>query len=138
MSPIRERALLGWVLRCGSAAIFGGHGWLALKVWPAWLPFFDAVGISLEWGRRLMPLVGALDLGLALLVLVSPRRAALLWMASWALWTALLRPISGMPVVEAVERGGNVATPLALLLLSGWPRRRKDWWAPIDPRGEQR
>src|SRR6185312_11842516 len=47
----------------------------------------------------------------------------------WGLGTALLRPLAGEPIWEAVERAGNYGGPLALLLLTeragraGWMRR---------------
>ncbi|MGQ0642327.1 MAG: hypothetical protein ACT4P6_16390 [Gemmatimonadaceae bacterium] len=43
-------------------------------------------------------------------------------MAVWGLWTALLRPLSGEPFFDTIERAGNYGVPLALLLLSGLPR----------------
>jgi hypothetical protein len=50
-------------------------------------------------------------------------------MSVWALWTALLRPLAGESVFEAVERAGNYAVPFALLLLTGAPRKAADWFA---------
>jgi hypothetical protein len=64
-----------------------------------------------------MPLIGALDVAMAVLILVLPIRAVILYMAAWGLWTALLRPLAGESVWEAVERAGNYGTPLALSLL---------------------
>jgi hypothetical protein len=43
-------------------------------------------------------------------------------MSVWALWTALLRPLSGESMLEAVERAGNYGVPFALLVLAGIPR----------------
>lgn len=115
-----------WVLRVAAALVFAGHGALALGVHPPWLAFFTAVGLSVETGQRWMPIIGAWDLFLALMMLVHPARAFLIWMTLWALWTALLRPISGQSWLELVERGGNFGVPLALLLLRGWPRRWRE------------
>jgi len=45
-------------------------------------------------------------------------RGVILWMAAWGLWTALLRPLAGESIWEAVERAGNYGTPLALFFLA--------------------
>ena len=116
-----------WVLRVASAAIFFGHGVLALGVKEAWIPFFFVVGMSAEHAHVWMPRVGILDIALAILVLIRPVPLALLWMTLWALWTASLRPLSGEPFVEFVERGGNWGAPLALLLLLPPPRSWRAW-----------
>ena len=76
----------------------------------------------------MMTLIGVMDIALAILVLVKPIRIALLWMALWGFWTALLRPIAGEPIWDFVERWANWGAPLALLLVQGWPKKSKDWW----------
>jgi hypothetical protein len=113
------------VLRIACAGIFIGHGAYALMVNPPWLAFFSVVGIGQDTGRTLMPLIGALDIALALSVLFRPLVPVLAWMTFWALWTALLRPLSGMPIWELVERSGNFGAPLALLLLERAERKRQ-------------
>lgn len=107
------------LFRLAVCAEFVGHGAFGIIGKAAWLPYFAAFGISEEWAWRLMPVVGGIDITLGLLALLSPRRLPLLWMAFWGLMTALLRPVAGEPLWEAVERAGNVGAPLALLLLSG-------------------
>ena len=72
--------------------------------------------------------VGVMDIILAILVLLKPVRLALLYMAFWGLWTALLRPIVGEPIWDFVERWANWGAPLALLLLIGWPKSVKEWF----------
>jgi hypothetical protein len=109
--------------------VFLGHGLLALRVNPSWLVFFETVGLSVETGMTLMPLVGLLDVALALTVLVYPMRVVLMWMTVWALWTAALRPLSGQGILEFVERGGNFGAPLALLFVRGLPR---SWKALVE------
>jgi len=44
-------------------------------------------------------------------------RIPLLWMVFWGFWTALLRPIVGMPIWDFVERWANWGAPLALYFL---------------------
>jgi hypothetical protein len=52
-------------------------------------------------------------------MLVYPVRAIALWLVGWGFVTALLRPLSGEPLAELIERAGNFGAPLALLLLVG-------------------
>jgi len=113
-----------WVLRVGVALEFAGHGLLALGVKSGWLGFITFFGFSDAVAPTIMRAVGTLDLVLALSLLVRPTRAALLWMTTWALFTATLRPLTGFGLLDLVERGANVGAPLALFLLygaaSGW------------------
>ena len=120
-----------WTLRIAAAMCFVGHGAFGLLRKEEWLPFFALVGIGADAARVLMPLVGALDVAVGLSVLVAPRRAVLLYMAVWALWTAALRPLAGMSAWELVERAGNYGVPLAMLLWCGFGRSARDWFAPV-------
>ena len=118
-----------WVLRIAVAGEFVGHGVFALQQKAGWIKYFEAVGFSPEAALAIMPWIGAMDLLLALIVLVRPMRIALLWMAFWGLWTALIRwPIGPDPFWDFVERWANWGAPLALLLLYGWPQSARDWW----------
>lgn len=119
-----------WVLRIAVAGEFIGHGAFALLGKEGWFKYFHAVGItSSETILILLLLVGIMDVGLALLVLFRPVRLALLWMAFWGLWTALIRwPIGpDEPIWDFFERWANWGAPLALLLILGWPRDWKEW-----------
>lgn len=116
-----------WVLRIAVAGEFLGHGVFALQVKNGWIMYFEAVGFSPEAAATLLPLIGIMDIALAILILIRPVRVALLWMTFWALVTALIRPIAGDPIWDFVERFGNIGAPLALLLLIGWPKNWKEW-----------
>ena len=107
---------LNWTLRLGAAACFIGHGALGLNQTTAWVPYFGIVGIDASHAVGLMPWVGAFDGAMALSVLFRPARAVVLYMTAWTVWTALLRPLNGESVWEAVERAGNYGVPLALSL----------------------
>ena len=122
-----------WILRVGAALCFIGHGAFGFITKAAWLPYFAVVGIPEVWAWRLMPLVGAVDVTAGMMVLFAPRRFALGYMTLWALWTALLRPLSGEPFFETIERAGNYGVPFALLLMSGWPRNLRDWFSAVPP-----
>lgn len=117
-----------WVLRIAVAGEFIGHGVFALQVKQGWIPYFTAFGISPEMAVTLMPFIGVMDIALALLILIKPIRIAVLWMAFWGFWTALLRPIADEPIWDFFERWANWGAPLALLLLIGWPKSSKEWW----------
>jgi hypothetical protein len=56
-------------------------------------------------------------------MLIYPMRAIPLWLVIWGIMTALLRPLSGEPFAEFIERAGNFGAPLAFLLLAGWGLR---------------
>ncbi len=110
--------LMEWVLRVSVAGEFAGHGVFALqgkKDWVGWFANFGVSDISLS--TKLLFIVGVMDIALAILILIKPMRAALLWMVFWGFWTALLRPIVGLPVWDFVERWANWGAPLALFLL---------------------
>ena len=126
------RRRLHWCLRLGAAACFVGHGAFGIITKAAWVPYFGLVGIPADVAYVLMPVVGTIDILMGLAVLVSPRPAVLLYMAVWALWTALLRPLTGESAFETLERAGNYGVPLAMLLMMGWPRSLGGWFSSGD------
>jgi len=118
-----------WILRIAVAGEFLGHGIFALQGKQDWIGWFAKFGVSDPGtATQLLFILGIIDIALAILVLIKPIRVALLWMVLWGFWTALLRPIVGMPVWDFVERWTNWGAPLALLLLVGWPRNLKEWF----------
>ena len=106
-----------WILSIAMAGEFIGHGVFALQQKAGWLKYFEAVSITPDMAMTIMPLIGVLDITLAVLVLVKPMKPALLWMAFWGFWTALLRPIAGEPVWDFIERWANWGAPLALMFI---------------------
>lgn len=122
--------IVQWVLRIAVAGEFIGHGVFALQGNPKWFKYFQAVGITgNENITTLLFVVGVIDVALAVMVLIKPIRIAVLWMAVWGLWTALIRwPIGPDPAWDFVERFANWGAPLALLLILGWPKKWKEWF----------
>ena len=119
-----------WVLRIAVAGEFLGHGVFAIQGKEGWFKYFEPFGIT-DPGTILtiLMVVGISDVILALLVLTKPIRIAILAMAFWGLFTALLRwPIGPEPVWDFFERWTNWGAPLALLLTLGWPRSIKEWF----------
>jgi hypothetical protein len=117
-----------WILRIGIFGSFLGHGIFALGVKAGWIPYFTAVGLSESSATTLLPLIGIMDIVVAIMALVWPLRIVLAWATVWGLWTALLRPIAGEPIWDFVERWANWAAPLALLSLQGFPKKFKEWF----------
>lgn len=118
--------LFFWLLRIAAGLEFIGHGAFGIITKAVWVPYFGVVGIPERWAYKLMPVVGSVDIFLGFLVLLKPIRAALVYMAIWGLWTALLRPLSGETIWETIERAPNYLVPLALLYLRGLPRNWKE------------
>ena len=128
-----------WILRVGVAGCFIGHGAFGVITKAAWVPYFAVGGVNEAWAWRLMPWIGWMDITVGILALVRPCRALFGWAAVWTIWTALLRPLSGEPFWEALERAGNYGVPLAILAgigLSGsWFGRLPSVQTPLAARG---
>ena len=116
-------------LRIAVAGEFIGHGVFALQGKKDWVLWFAQFGVpDPALATQLLFFVGLMDILLALIILVRPVRVLLLWMALWGFWTALIRPLVGMPVWDFVERWANWGAPLALLFMIGWPRSVREWF----------
>jgi len=99
---------------------FIGHGVFGVITKPIWCNYFAVFGIGHDTAYFLMPIVGTIDILMGLSLLIYPVRAIPAWLIGWGLVTASLRPLSGEPFAELIERAGNFGAPLALLLLVGW------------------
>ncbi len=118
-----------WILRIAVAGEFIGHGVFALQGKKDWVGWFAQFGVSdPTLATQLLFFIGAVDLLLALLILVRPVRIVILWMAIWGFWTALLRPLVGLPIWDFIERSANWGAPLALLVMLGWPKSVREWF----------
>jgi len=119
-----------WILRIAVAGEFLGHGVFALQGKEGWFKYFEPFGITdPQTIITLLMLVGMLDVVLAILVLIKPIRIAILWMAVWGLFTAMIRwPLGPEPIWDFFERWANWGAPLALLLMLGWPRSVREWF----------
>ncbi|MEN9523950.1 MAG: hypothetical protein RL536_19 [Candidatus Parcubacteria bacterium] len=104
-----------WILRFGVAGEFFGHGLLAIqgkKDWINWIS--QMIHVDTSTATTLLLIIGTLDVILAIIVLWKPIRPLFLWMALWAFWTALVRPLVGVGWLDFIERWANWAAPLAL------------------------
>ncbi|GAB2688906.1 hypothetical protein GCM10027037_09410 [Mucilaginibacter koreensis] len=124
-----------FVLRLAVAMCFIGHGAFGIITKPVWCNYFAVFGIGKTMAYQLMPWVGAADVAFGIIMLVYPMRIVPLWLVCWGLVTASLRPLSGEPFAEFLERAGNFGAPLALLLLCGGGKSIKGWFSLINPIG---
>lgn len=122
---------LHYTLRLAVAMCFIGHGVFGIITKPIWCNYFGVFGINHEWSYRLMPIVGSCDVLLGIAMLVRPVRAIPMWLVFWGICTAALRPLSGEPFAEFIERAGNFGAPLAFVLLAGEGRSLNAWFARI-------
>jgi hypothetical protein len=116
---MRSAKIIEWVLRIGVFGTFVGHGCYAIGGKPQWIPLLTAFGFSEQIAVFLLPVIGWLDLVIALIVLLRPFKPVLYWAVCWTFLTALSRIVSGESVFEFFERFSNIACPLALLLYYG-------------------
>jgi len=108
-----------YTLRAASAMCFIGHGSFGIITKSIWSNYFGVFGISHDMSYQLMPVVGTIDVLMGIIILLYPVRAIVTWLVIWGLITALLRPLSGEPFAEFIERAGNFGSPLALTILAG-------------------
>lgn len=114
-----------YLMRIGVAGTFIGHGLFAVRVEPSWISYLTTVGFEYETAIELMPLIGYMDLVIAIFAILLPMRIILIWATIWAFSTALVRPIAGLPILAFVERAANWILPLSLLIVQGLP---KHWY----------
>jgi hypothetical protein len=98
---------------------FIGHGTFGIITKEIWCNYFSVFGIGHDLAYQLMPPVGIVDIAMGLAILIYPMRGLFVWLVIWGAVTALLRPLSGEPFAEFVERAGNYGAPFALLALTG-------------------
>jgi hypothetical protein len=127
---------LHYVLRMAMAMCFIGHGSFGIITKQIWCNYFAVFGIGTSTAYTLMPWVGVCDIILGTIMLLYPVRAIALWLVIWGAVTASLRPASGEPFAEFIERAGNFGAPLALLILSGGTKSFKHLFVRIDPAEE--
>jgi hypothetical protein len=116
-----------YTLRIASALCFIGHGAFGIITKEIWTHYFGVFGIGHDTSYAMMPYVGVIDICMGISLLIYPIRIILGWLVVWGLMTAFLRPLSGEPFAEFIERAGNFGAPLALLLLTTKSLSKRDW-----------
>lgn len=120
-------------LRIASAMCLIGHGAFGIITKAIWCNYLGVIGINQELAYQLMPVIGSIDIALGISLLLFPTRAVLGWLVFWGLATAAMRPLSGEPFAELLERAGNFGAPLALLLLCPSDQFFKGWLHKMRP-----
>ena len=69
-----------YILRVAVFLTFFGHGYLALIGNVSWLVYLETVGFSIETGMKIMPVIGVLDILIAMVVLFKPYKYIVIWM----------------------------------------------------------
>ncbi len=132
MKNLTQQQKIYYALRLASAMCFIGHGAFGIITKPIWVNYFGVFGIGHDTAYQLMPIVGSIDILCGLILLFYPSRAVVVWLIVWGFITAALRPLSGEPFAELIERAGNFGAPLALLLLTGGLGKNiKDFFKPV-------
>lgn len=124
---------LHYVFRIASAMCFIGHGSFGIITKAIWCNYFGVFGIGKALSYQLMPIVGAVDILFGLILLFYPLRIAAAWLVVWGTITALLRPLSGEPFAEFIERAGNFGAPFVLLFLSDPTLKFNHWFKKLEP-----
>jgi uncharacterized membrane protein YphA (DoxX/SURF4 family) len=133
MSRLISDKNIYYMLRFASAMCFIGHGAFGIITKQIWCNYFAVVGIGHDMSYTLMPYVGVMDILFGLSLLVYPTRAVAGWLVVWGIITAAMRPLSGEPFAEFIERAGNFGAPFVLLLMQGgFKMPLKKWFGRMD------
>jgi hypothetical protein len=132
----RSALVTSWILRITTAILLIGHGGFGLFMHKkAWFSYFGVLGIGKDTAQSLslLSVVGAFEILLGIAVLIKPARPFVLAIFVYKVGFELLRPLSGEPFWEVVERGGSYAAPLGLFIALSYLHRQQT--AP-EPAGE--
>jgi hypothetical protein len=121
------------ILRIAAAMCFIGHGAFGIITKEVWCNYFGVFGIGHALAYKIMPWLGTFDILMGVSLLVYPTWAVIGWLVVWGTLTALLRPMSGEPFAEFIERGGNYGAPLILLILYNKSGNTFSWFHKIEP-----
>jgi hypothetical protein len=116
-----------WILRVTTASLLIGHGGFGLVMHKkVWFDYFGVLGIGTDTGQALslLSVVGVCEILLGVAVLIKPARPLVLAIFAYKLGSEFLRPLSGEPFWEFVERGGSYAAPLGLFIVQAYLHRQ--------------
>jgi hypothetical protein len=135
MTQLNQSKDIYYTLRFACALCFIGHGAFGIITKEIWTHYFGVFGIEHDTSYAMMPYVGAIDILMGISLLLYPTRAILAWLVVWGFITAFLRPLSGEPFAEFIERAGNYGTPLALLLFTTKSLSKREWLKRVKAPG---
>lgn len=107
---------LNTILKIGLALTFIGHGFFALNGRMAWLEYIAFFGFSRNTAENLLPIIGGVDILVAIGILTLKHPLIFLWCTFWTFTTAILRPFTGESWFEFIERGSFYGVSLFLYL----------------------
>ena len=108
------------VLRLTTALLLAGHGALGAFIQkPLLATHYATLGLD----ASLVPIIGTLEIAVAVAVLLRPSVAFCLVIAAWKLATESLFVVAGDPLWEFIERGGSYAAPIALAVILAYQNR---------------
>jgi hypothetical protein len=121
LAPIVPRAVprirlehVATALRWATALLLAGHGALGAFVEkPLLAAHYAAIGLP----PSIVPVIGTIEIAVAVAVLTRPSVALLAMVALWKIATESLFLVAGAPVWEFIERGGSYAAPIALAVI---------------------
>jgi phosphohistidine phosphatase SixA len=122
ITPILRPALQA-TLAATTALLLLGHGALGIGGTPGLTSRYASLGLSPDAATMTTPVIGWLEITLAVLVMFRPTAPLALTIAAWKVATESLWLFSGAPIWEFVERAGSYAAPLGLAVLIGLNRR---------------
>ena len=117
MKNLTTEQKIVYTLRIACAMCFIGHGAFGIITKAVWCNYFAVFGIGPKTAYSFMPVVGSMDILFGLAMLFFPLRGVFAWLVIRGFFTALLRPLSGEPLAEFIERAGNYGAPLMLLMV---------------------
>lgn len=132
---VKTEQKIYYTLRIAAAMCLIGHGAFGIITKAVWCNYLAVIGIGQDLAYQLMPVIGTVDILMGISLLIYPVRAVLLWLVVWGFATASMRPLSGEPFAELLERAGNFGAPLTLLLLCPPSKGLQAWFRKIQPPG---
>ena len=125
-----------WILRVAASLTFLAHGLQSWFLSPAFVDYLLSAADMIGWdvsqtaAERALRIIGAADVVLAALIIITRWRVVAFYMAAWALIAALARVVqAGFGVhYEVLIRAGNYCVPLVIGLswqLAGQPLSQK-------------
>jgi hypothetical protein len=116
---------LSWILRVTTTSLLVGHAGLLLTAHQSlWISQFALFDLTRNEALTLLPLFAWFEIALAIVVLVKPIPAVLLFICLWKIAVEILRPLTGDTIWAVLERCGSYAAPLVLCLLITWLQQK--------------
>jgi uncharacterized membrane protein YphA (DoxX/SURF4 family) len=107
---------LDLILRIGAFSCFLGHGVLAIKGNPKYIELLESFGFTEGSALIILTIVGSVDIVVATLVLLKPKKAVLFWAIGWTVLTIGAWAIKEASFWDFMRRVNYTITPLALLI----------------------